>query len=190
MKVIILNGPPGCGKDTLADHLVYSPGALRNAEKREFKTHLFRVAATLAAIPLHEMITLNAQKTKNTPCPSLPGNKSPREWLIYVSENVVKPHLGSTYFGATAAKTLNNEDMAYVFADGGFDVEVAVLAEKVGKNNVLVLQITRPGHSFAEDSRRYITTGIAGTTLGIANDHDEERYLREATKMVSIWLNS
>jgi hypothetical protein len=190
MKVIILNGPPGCGKDTLADHLVYGGSGINNAEKREFKTRLFHIASAVAGITLGELIRLNSRETKNTKTARLPGGRSPREWLIYVSESMVKPTLGYDFFGQAAAEGLTRSGAVYVFADGGFKPEIDEIKNAVGGSNLLVLQITRPGHTFAGDSRQYIDGGEDSTTLVVDNDSDEQTFLRTATKLVSIWLNS
>lgn len=188
MKVVILNGPPGSGKDTLADHLVYN--ALQNAEKREFKTKLFEIAATLAGITVEHMVELNNQETKNVPSPELPAGRSPRQWLIFVSEVMVKPHLGLRYFGKAAAKTLTNPNTVYVFSDGGFDEEVVEVARKVGKENLLVVRLSRPDKTFAGDSRRYLDPNNAGATIAVKNTKDQDSFLTEATIKVSAWLNS
>lgn len=190
MKAIILNGPPESGKDTLADHLVFSASGIRNAEKREFKTKLFEIAASLAGITMNHMVLLNNQETKNIPSPELPGGKSPRQWLIFVSEVVVKPHLGLRYFGQAAAKTLVNTNAVYVFSDGGFDEEAVEIVRKVGKENLLVLRLSRPDKTFAGDSRRYLDPNTAGATIAVKNTKDQETFLHEATLKVSKWLNS
>lgn len=187
MKVIILNGPPGCGKDTLAAHLITT---LPNTAKREFKERLMTVAAAIAGITVERLRELNSRALKNLPNLALPYGLSPREWLIYVSETMIKPHMGEHYFGYAAAGTLVGSDRTYVFADGGFDAEVDTIADRVGRKNILVLKITRPGHSFAGDSRKYISEGVAGTTLDLPNDGDETAYLTKATEVISIWLNS
>ncbi len=191
MKVVILNGPPGCGKDVLADYLVQNTSARLYGDnhKREFKAKLFQVAAVLASIPVPRMVELNGRNTKELPSEELPGNRSPRQWLIYVSEVLVKPHLGLQYFGQAAAATLTDEIGVYFFADGGFDTEAKEIAAKVGKDNLLVIHLTRPGCSFIGDSRNYVHESIAGATIQIDNDGDLPSFLNHGARVVNKWLN-
>ena len=100
---IIFNGPPGSGKDTACEYLHRA----YQARYLSFKQELYNIAATVAGVSLKLMVSLATDRsTKEVPNKLfvLGGVQvSPRNWLIYVSENVVKPLLGSDYFGKQAA---------------------------------------------------------------------------------------
>jgi hypothetical protein len=85
------------------------------------------------------------------------GGRSPRQALIYVSEEVVKPAFGQDYFGRYAAQRLTPGAL-HIFSDGGFIKEIQPVIDAVGPENLLLVQLHRDGFSFEGDSRRYIPT--------------------------------
>ena len=94
-------------------------------------------------------------------------NKSPREELIYQSENIIKVEHGE---GGVAVRTAlkiiedaenkgyNYEDRLYIFSDGGFNIEVQTLMDvlKIERNDLTVIRIDAEGCTFEGDSREYI----------------------------------
>lgn len=81
---------------------------------------------------------------------------SKREWIIHVSENIFKPHCGEDYFGQSAAKRIDNQDII-IYSDSGFASETIPVIEKVGKDNCLVVQLIREGYdSGIKDSRKLL----------------------------------
>jgi hypothetical protein len=83
------------------------------------------------------------------------GGLSRREALIYVSEEIIKPKFGKDFFGVKAAQELDNTDN-YCFSDGGFQEELVPIINKLGADNIILIQLTREGCDFSSDSRRYI----------------------------------
>ena len=80
---------------------------------------------------------------------------SPRQALIHVSENVIKPIEGKDYFGRQAKKSvLASELLVFVFSDGGFIDEIQAL--KSDKTKVTVIRLHREGFTFEGDSRSYV----------------------------------
>lgn len=155
---IILNGPPGVGKDTVFEHLYQLLKRHRNAEdimKFQFKDALYEETLRYFKLtPKHETLFID-RKLKEEPAQVF-GGLSPREALIHVSENVIKPKHGKDYFGIISANKVANEGrQVNVFTDGGFIDEVRPL-EQVSK--VLTVQMHKLGYTFKGDSRGYITT--------------------------------
>jgi len=87
------------------------------------------------------------------------GHMSCREAMIHVSEKVIKPKRGLDYFGKLVANEINiNKD--YAISDGGFIDELIPVVEKVGNDNFVLVQLTRDGHDFSSDSRRYFDGNV------------------------------
>lgn len=192
MLAVILNGPIGSGKDTLADHLALSCGV----NKLEFKSSLYiesykwlklrlekfcsifiptydrwvklctdRVEKESKVLPLGIPFLLDSNKRDA-------GHKmwSPRMVLQHVSENVVKPMRGDDAFGEMAAESLLL-DSINVFSDGGFVDEINVISQKCP---TLVVNLYRGGCSFEGDSRDYVTDSLAARTVKLTNNSSLE----------------
>ena len=118
---------------------------------------------------------------KEAPNDKLDG-MSPRQALIHVSEDVVKPERGRDYFGKMAlSDILSSNHIVHVFSDGGFIEEIGAL--ECNKVNVYVIRLHREGYSFEGDSRDYVDYSTSyDLTL-----HDDE--IDEAEEAVLEILN-
>lgn len=155
-KIILLNAPKGAGKDTIGACLEL----MFRCELRSFKTALYQSAFPFTSCKdMDEFIHhCTRRELKETPSPLFRG-KSPREFLIYVSERMVKPHFGHEFFGQKSADSVNWADFeqGVVFTDSGFAEEVAPLMKKFGGSNIYVVQFSGQGsNNFAGDSREFI----------------------------------
>lgn len=151
--IIILNGPPGTGKDEAC--LCLQSKGLKHLS---FKEELFK--ATFAYFGVSKdwfMNDYNNRIIKEKPEPQLQVNGvslSRRDALIYVSEQYLKPKYGNDYFGIQASKNIEPE-LDYCFSDGGFIDELIPIINKIGTDNICIVQLTREGCDFSSDSRRY-----------------------------------
>jgi len=158
MKVLILNGPPGIGKDTLANMLCEVAPVIRG----EFKHFLYVEAAEWIQehVKSAENITTAIVKARNEnrELKELPWflELSVRRILQIVSEDVVKPALGKDYFGRVAAEYWYGKYIHHVISDGGFSEEVNAVCDKFGAENVTVIRLKAPGFTFETDSRKYL----------------------------------
>lgn len=147
--IILFNGPPGSGKDFAADYFKE-----KGFKHLSFKYQLYKETIKYFNVD-HDwfMERYNDRTTKEVPTYQL-GNMSCREAMIYVSEKRIKPRKGLDYFGKQVA---NEIDLSknYAISDGGFIDELVPVVEKVGTDNFVLVQITRDGHDFSSDSRRY-----------------------------------
>lgn len=146
--IVILNGPPGCGKDTIAGIMNGNHGY----SIRSFKEPMWAVAKSVLTPGQYELFVnlyIN-RETKEKPQDFL-GGMSPREFFIHISESWVKPTLGSNQFGKLAV--WGDTPRCTVFPDGGFPVEVNEFA---GWKDVLLVRLHREGYDFSNDSREYI----------------------------------
>ena len=161
--VIILNGPPGVGKDTIGRALAKEMPHVQLFEFKEairWATWRYFVDGhprRERMLPFHKFKeNANDRVMKEKRCVELSG-RSPREAMIYVSEKVYKTIFGDDYFGVQAA--LNVEERlapgeVAVFTDGGFPAEQQVLADR--GHLVHVVRLHRDGFDFTGDSRDYV----------------------------------
>lgn len=149
-KLIILNAPPGAGKDTVAD-IIVKLGICK--EKVSFKSPMFNVAkGILSSDEFDEFIkNYDDREYKESPHEFL-GGMTVREFMIWISESVMKPVFGDDVFGKRLAKSLG--DGCYICADGGFASEIKPLIDSGVE--VTLIRLFRPGYTFDGDSRYYI----------------------------------
>lgn len=153
--VVILGGPPGCGKDTLASMLREED----NFFHAEFKNQILNIVFSVVPFidPKEWECRYNDRELKEQPWDKL-GGLSQRQFLITIAEKWVKPVFGERYFGHAAA-SLVMQDLT-VFSDGGFNEEVLGLIERASQQEeeveILIINLYREGHDFSNDSRSYI----------------------------------
>lgn len=159
MPVVILNGPPSCGKDTLAKMLAVNGLQVVHLEMKEA---LFNVAIQSSGLTKEEWFTrYNNRLLKEEPWEVL-GGLSQRQFLIKISEEWMKPLFGNEVFGQRmAARACEEQDKAegkatIVFTDGGFKEELDAMVNWIGEKHVLLVRIHRRGCSFEGDSRNYL----------------------------------
>lgn len=163
--IIILNGPPGCGKDTIASRLTK-----HQYIGMSFKSPMFRIAKTVLGPNRFDdfMKKYNNRKLKEKVWPVI--GMSPRQFMIHVSEDFVKPLMGQNTFGYLAAEDVKViiSDMPWakgvVFSDGGFPSELEDLS-KVEGAFPFVVRLYREGYTFEGDSRNYMETSDLDITL-------------------------
>ena len=182
--VLIMNAPPGAGKDTLAgdddwcqlvgdillaDYQFDKGGQFQcDVEHISFKSGIFDILSSVLHVALdfddaNEFYDRYYDRClKEQPWDKL-GGMSPRQLMIFLSENFMKVVFGKNVFGKFSARLASSYVYAtggtvYVFSDGGFAEEVNEVAKAVGAEDVYVLQWEAEGCSFDNDSRRYLSS--------------------------------
>lgn len=155
--VIIFNAPPNSGKDACCEYL----GERYGAHHTYFKKSLYDVAAKTSGLRLEYIKSVcTDRKYKEFPNAFMVVNReqvTPRQYLIHVSENVVKPLLGKSYFGNKIAEEIvNTPNNLIVVSDGGFEEELLPLLN-LPDTKVIVVRLYRDGCNFNNDSRKYFT---------------------------------
>ncbi len=176
IRVFILNGPPGSGKDTIGAAL------LRRIKctTTYFKFDLYKATADYYKVGLDEFIAAATDRVRKEEV-FPPLGMSPRQALIYVSEKVYKPQFGKDYFGKLALSRMLDAkvDGDVVFTDGGF-IEEAEVFEKAGIPTT-VIRLHGRG-TFEGDSRSHIT--LTGEQSGNFDLTLIEGEIKEATDAV------
>lgn len=189
-SVVLFNGPPGCGKDDAAEHLfLQNP---RICSKMSFKDRLFQVTAVIYGVSETDLrYTWYTRELKEVPRKELRG-LSPREALINVSENIIKPNFSKRYFGEALANSLSlSTTRLNLISDSGFPDELLPIIEEIGSDNILVVRIFGRG-SYENDSRNYLTEeflrGQGVEYVDIDNTGTLKEYLESVSVSVDSWL--
>lgn len=161
MKILLVNGPPGSGKDSV----YYMLSSIRNRVVREkFSVPLYMAAALkIGVVSIKEVEALKG------------SDKDPREAMINLSERFIKPEFGNGFFGAGCAcecmkiALFDTADLVVV-TDAGFRQEVRAFCEMLemcapGKFEVHLWTMIRPGTSFSGDSRERLGPDIMDAGL-------------------------
>ena len=148
--IVIFNGPPGSGKDEAASLFkeVFGFGNL------SFKYQLFKETINHFEVDKAWFMEGYDDREVKEKKEFALNEMSRREAMIHVSEDIVKPKNGKDYFGRMVAEEIE-DGKNYAIADGGFIEELEPIIEKLGEENIVLVQITREGHDFSTDSRRY-----------------------------------
>jgi hypothetical protein len=183
--VVILNGPPECGKNTVANSVIsLLKGQGRLVCKREFKSPLMAATRRVYGIDSSTWGNHCTKDLVNVPWDRLNG-LSPQQALNRTSENVLKFALGDDILGHAAATRLE-PDYCHIFCDGASPNAVQQMVTAVGAENVLIIHMARIGCTFEGDGQSYIKPGILGTQYyGIANDNSISHIAERITSVIS-----
>lgn len=153
--LIGLSGPPRSGKDALGRHLAFEIEHRFGFAPMSIALSMPLRLMTFAMIG-REYSRHTFERDKDVPLKELDG-ASIRQAMIRLSEEHVKPRYGKGHW-ARAALNLRHptNPRIVIITDMGFPEEVEVLEQVYGKERCLWLQLARPGHSFAGDSRSYV----------------------------------
>lgn len=176
-RVILLNGPPRCGKDTASEFLCsWLNGVPQKISKiLKLKTHAFYGLVGLDNRPVpHDWF----EDAKDEPQACFEG-LTPRQAYIAMSEQYIKPVHGDGYLGKVLAGLIRSSDQilraerTHVVSDSGFRGEAEELVREFGAENIRLVRITRPGYDFKHDSRGYIDLSDLGVEcVDIVNPGD------------------
>lgn len=209
-KLILLNGPMGCGKSEVVKYLSKRFPLV----ERRCKDKLFKLTMEFFCVnPQRFWETYNKRELKEAPLEDyklevteynklakmlgkpnlvrydLPKyvNISVREAMIYVSEILCKPAFGTDYFGIARTKEITESEIA-IDDSCGFAEELTPAIEKLGQENILLVRIHGRG-SFEGDSRSYIADGVITNTVDVNNTGLEIEFKRSVLIAVGEFLN-
>ena len=167
--IILLNGPAGSGKDTLAAMLMAQG---RVQQVMQFKEPMFDIALLASGMHINPKCwwdRYNDRESKEKPW-GLLGGMSCREFMIHISEKFIKPVFGDDYFGNQVALKYINRDhhvTDVAVSDSGFQSELDALGRTVGESEVLIVRLWRDGYTFDGDSRSYINANSGNHVIDV-----------------------
>lgn len=175
MKIFLLNGPPRSGKDTATKFMSQEYGGV----EVKFATPLKKAAAAIYLNGDDERFAteFDTAEMKDIPSDQFFG-KTPREVQIAISEQFLKLFHDTKVFGQILGNHIEHlkekgHELFFV-SDSGFRDEAQVLADRFGKNSVVLIKIHREGFDYKGDSRSYINLDDIGVkTFNITNPNEE-----------------
>lgn len=153
--IIIFNGPPGTGKDEVC---LFLKNKL-DFTHIEFKDALFDETCKHFNVSKEWFMSGYSDRSIKERKESILENRSRRDALIHVSEDIIKPNYGKDYFGVKVVEKIK-DGVDYCFSDGGFKEEILPIINIVGTKKICLVQLTREGCDFSTDSRRYLNGNL------------------------------
>lgn len=204
-KVILLNGPARCGKDTLGSAMYMSQFNYETNEKvypkhyvHEFKfasvmQNLWRSIFDIACKEDAEFQAYTDGDKKNEEHPEL--GFSFRSAMIDFSEEYIKPRYGIDFFGRITAldverlsEDFHQAEIVAVVTDSGFREEAVAMIEKFGAENVLLVKIYRSGYTFNGDSRSYINLDEFGVETKEIENITLDQFKRDGVELIAEFI--
>lgn len=190
---VILNGPPGCGKDTIANLIVERCNSLNQVIKHQFKDALYEHTAKHYQVDLDKFIHFASDRELKDSV-SLAGlhGKTPRQALIHVSEDICKPRYGNGYFGSVEANRIRElkgrvrGPVNVIYPDGGFGDEVLAIESEF--DCVLIVRLHRDGYDFTGDSRNYLNLPNTKTRWSV-DEHLLNNKIFDGVWKVENWMD-
>lgn len=182
--VIVLNSPAGSGKDVVAEHLAIAHG-FQWVELKKRAVEIVRAVFGVSELEWEQMYTRDRKDTPHWKLKVARGGKwmSPRQALIYISEEVVKPQFGEGYFARCTLEAMQ-EGMDVVVSDAGFIDEVITITD-VCKNAVKV-SIDRDGYTYEGDSRSSLPDIMFRESYILDNNGTKEELYEQVDELVNL----
>lgn len=149
-KIIILNGCPGSGKDTVSEYICKK----YNYKSIAFKDGAFELVYNYYNLSKDEYMSLyNDRSLKEKPSDKL-DNKSPRKAMQYVVEEVYKKKYGRDFLAKKIINQIKNDKSNnYVISDLGLDEEEISVHYHLRNEDYMIIYIDRDGYTFENDTR-------------------------------------
>lgn len=185
-KFFLLNGPPYCGKDSLANAVVSTD---RNSfVKASFVFPIKEATKAFFGLTMDEVKYLeSAPQIKDATQADFFG-RSWRQVNIDFAEKFAKLIYGKEFAGELLAKRVVKQFSHttvmpnIIISDCGFNEEIQPLIKEFGAENVKVIKIARPGSDYSKDSRNYVNSE---SMPGV-----ETYYLRNNKKDIKTYISN
>lgn len=185
-RLILINGAPYSGKDTIARHFYHryhGPTALERFS-RPIK-HAFAGMMNHTVNSFDEVFFFEKNKEKKIPT----FNVSYRQWQMDFSEKFMKPLYGDDIFGRLLLTRI--AEMAtfrtVIIPDCGFQIEVDSIPDEYP---TLLLRVQRSGFDFSDDSREYVEPKPHWAFHRIENDGTAEELEEKSFSLITNWLET
>lgn len=181
-NVLLLNGPPRSGKDTIGF-------ALKQLYPEQITLHKF-------ADPIYDMVCgltgISRDRIEAFKDDELPilNHMTPRQWMIKYSEQFIKPELGRDIWGHSLAQRMLNDPAdngVHIVTDLGFTEEVGPIVDAFGWSRIQLVHLHRNGCTFDNDSR-YAVFVPQLSTYEMHNDADIAHIVSQVYNAIEKWI--
>lgn len=184
-KIILFNGPPRSGKDTIAKYInqiISKSEIIKITKPIKEKTHQFYNIDK-------PYDYFDDEKIKDSPSIYF-NNMTPREAYIKTS-NELKKEYGKNIIMDLFIKEIEKSDSNIIInSDIGDNNELNRIMEIFDHENIILFRIYRDGKTFKKDCRKYIENDERIFTKDIKNIENKEiEYLVETMKYIYNFLN-
>ena len=200
MKVILFNGPPRSGKDTVATRVWgdYLTNTKYEVEYERFSFPLKKGLAGFFDVPYDEFGNNIMEADKDLP--RLPNRKTYRQAQISFSEDWAKKFFGPNIFGELMVERINTFVAGVesggipliLIPDSGFIEELEPIVGAFGPSAVAVVKMFREGCTYEGDSRSYLSQErldrMGVHTVRLYNDSTPEDLLNMFYDRMKGWL--
>jgi len=186
MYIVIFNGPPRSGKDTLSRLLVehmdsrITAPVLEESLSMPMRHAMFGLLGLTYSDELYETL-------KPTIVPGL--RVTGRQLMIDISESFLKPCYGQSVMARLLFDRIHEFPGLVLVRDGGFQIEVDTLSEFIGAENVYVVRVSRDGCDFSNDSREDVYHRNSIGEMTVANNGSLADLATEAGRIYGRLVN-
>lgn len=157
-KAIILNGPPGSGKDTAVkaiQSMIALEGKWMTCKHNKFSEGMKKAVHALYGL-FHSPEALESEGLKDKPHSDLFG-ATPREEYIAMFHYLEQRH-SSAVLGMLMEQEMRRQTKidVHLLSDGGRVPEIEPIISYIGAKNLCIIEIHAPGKTFVGDIRGYI----------------------------------
>jgi hypothetical protein len=169
MLIVLFNGPPGSGKDTIAQ--AYRNSAI--SATQDVRIVKFADPVRKAAIGTfdHLITAENLDQLKNK---FIPGSKvTLRQWMIKFCEEFMKPMFGKDIFADLMMQSIKQypKESVVLVTDCGFIEEVNYCCDHLPPDaKIILIHVFRKDTDFKDDSRSYLNTVRPADVLMMENN--------------------
>lgn len=194
MYIVVFNGPPYSGKDTLSGFFRDYVEKLHHVPMKEesLSNPLRSIAYAMVGLSYPSKdVSYDSFKaiTFNIGGKPVTG----RQLMIDASERFLKQCYGQRVMADLLIER-NREFGIFdpgllLIRDGGFQVEVNPLIEWVGRDQVMVVRVERPACDFSQDSREWVYHPDEKMNMTVFNDSDLSNLQTEAGRLYGRLVN-